>query len=52
MRNGWRRCLGLAITRIPCGHNDCRPYWPGITDEIVRFLLANGVLDPRATPAG
>jgi pimeloyl-ACP methyl ester carboxylesterase len=35
---------GLAVTEIPCGHNDCLAAWPAITDTLTTFLRANGLL--------
>jgi len=35
---------GLAVTPIPCGHNDCLDVWPSIVDVLTTFLRANGLL--------
>jgi pimeloyl-ACP methyl ester carboxylesterase len=36
---------GLAVTEIPCGHNDCLDAWPAIVDTLTAFLRTNGLLD-------
>jgi pimeloyl-ACP methyl ester carboxylesterase len=37
---------GLAVTQIPCGHNDCLSAWPEIVAALTSFLRMNGMLDP------
>mgnify|MGYP002623384711 FL=1 len=37
---------GLAVTEIPCGHNDCGPAWPMIVRHVVDFLAAEGIVGP------
>ena len=35
---------GLAVTRIPCRHNDCLLAWPSIVDALTSFLRTHGLL--------
>jgi hypothetical protein len=47
-----RARAGLAVTRIPCGHNDCLSAWPAIVAELTAFLRGNGLLETRGAVAG
>jgi pimeloyl-ACP methyl ester carboxylesterase len=47
-----RARTGLAVTRIPCGHNDCLSAWPAIVGELTAFLRSNGLLGARGAAAG
>jgi pimeloyl-ACP methyl ester carboxylesterase len=40
---------GLAVTQIPCGHNDCLLAWPSIVDALTSFLRTHGLLATTRT---
>jgi hypothetical protein len=44
-----RARAGLAVTQIPCGHNDCLSAWPEIVAALTSFLRTTGLLDPGST---
>ena len=35
---------GLAVTQIPCGHNDCLLAWPSVVDALAAFLRSHALL--------
>jgi pimeloyl-ACP methyl ester carboxylesterase len=39
-----RARTGLAVTEIPCGHNDCLAAWPAIMGTLTAFLRTNRLL--------
>jgi pimeloyl-ACP methyl ester carboxylesterase len=43
---------GLAVTEIPCGHNDCLDAWPAIVGTLTAFLRTHGLLGDGSRSVG